>query len=332
MTLSYGNSFPNRFQLPDWAATSLLQPLPRTVRPVRDETLESYLWRLAHANGLNPHYLIDYLKGRPKRQTAPVPAEVVIKVSGQPATSMRYALLELCSQQELAVMKVAGRPRPGSSPMGRKCIRCTQARDIHEPVTCWRRTEDVICLCHRMWVTETGQVDLSGHEEIVQANKQHRKLIRRYGRVTAGRAFRQASSIISEWVGRNLYRELVSERMRRFHGSGWQAALNDPSLLAAEYVPAVALTRLLADPGWKALALDPEGNAVFVAEVRSTVEPSYSWYPYPYWRYVEPLARTLLDEREIADFEAERHRRYHGPELLPWRSEVIGSDELRQDG
>ena len=79
--------------------------------------------------------------------------------------------------------------------------------------------------------------------------------------MAAGRAFRQASSIISEWVGRNLYRELVSERMRRFHGSRWQATLNDPSLLAAEYVPAVALTRLLADSGWKALASDPEGNA-----------------------------------------------------------------------
>lgn len=102
-------------------------------------------------------------------------------------------------------------------------------------------------------------------------------------------------------------------------------------LLAAEYVPAVALTRLLADPAWKALAFDPEGNAVFVAEVRSTVEPSYSWDPYPYWRYIEPLARTLLDEREIGDFDAERQRRYHGSELLPRRGEVIESNELCQD-
>lgn len=331
MTLSQRNPFPDRLQLPDWAATLLLQPLPRTVRPVRDETFESYLWRLAHANGLNPYHLSDYLKGRPKRRDPTIPAEMLIKVSGQPATSMRYAILELCTPQELPSMKVAGRPRPGSSPKGRMCIRCAQARDIHEPVTCWRRTEDVICLHHQRWVAATEQVDLAGHKEVVQANKQHRKLIRRYGREAARRAFMQASSIVSEWIQRDLYREIIFERMCRFKGSRWRVSPDDPSLLAAAYVPAVALTRLLADPGWKALALDPEGNAIFVAEVHSTVAPSYVWNPYPYWRYIEPLARTLLDEREMADFEAEARRKNQWPELPRWRGEVIRSDELCQD-
>jgi hypothetical protein len=33
--------------------------------------------------------------------------------------------------------------------------------------------------------------------------------------------------------------------------------------------------------------------------VRRTVEPGYRWHPYPYWRYIEPLARTLIEEREL---------------------------------
>jgi hypothetical protein len=72
--------------------------------------------------------------------------------------------------------------------------------------------------------------------------------------------------------------------------------MHDPIALVSRYVP--ALTRLLASPTWKALALDPEGNSVFVDEVRRTVEPSYRWNPCPYWRYVEPLAPMLQDEAE----------------------------------
>jgi hypothetical protein len=86
--------------MPGWAAAALLRPLPSTVRPVRDETLESYLWRLANANGLNPHYFTMYVKGS-KKPKAPIPPDAVIKLSGQPANSMRYAILELCTPQEL---------------------------------------------------------------------------------------------------------------------------------------------------------------------------------------------------------------------------------------
>jgi hypothetical protein len=79
----------------------------------------------------------------------------------------------------------------------------------------------------------------------------------------------------------------------------------------------VALTRLLASSRWKALALDPAGNAAFIDEVRRTVEPSYTWNPYPYWRYVEPLARTLQREAKgpQADaWETEFRRKHHMPD------------------
>jgi hypothetical protein len=68
-----GNAFPYWPALPGRAATALQRPLPRSVRPVRDETLESYLWRLASANALNPHYFTMYVKGS-KKPKAPHPA------------------------------------------------------------------------------------------------------------------------------------------------------------------------------------------------------------------------------------------------------------------
>jgi len=217
---------------------------------------------------------------------------------------------ELCSPRELAAI-------PGPAIPGYKCIRCAGTSDIDDLVTCWRRSEDVICLPHRRWTAGAEQLDLTGHYDIVQANKQHRRLIRQHGRAAVNRAFTQASTIIEEWVNRPSYCERFYQIMRRFHGREWRIPRDAPTVLASCYLPTIALTRLLASPGWKTLALDPAGNATFVDEVRRTVEPSYTWNPYPYWRYVEPLARTLQREAEEPEAEAadaEFRRKYNIPD------------------
>lgn len=322
--------------LSEWPAASLLGPLPRTVSPARDETLHSYLRRLASANGMKSWEFTDYVKGS-RKTSAPIPPDVVITLSGQSPHSMRYAILELCSPPELAAMKVAGRPRPGHSTPGPKCTRCagaTGTSDFDGRITCWKRSEDVICLPHRRWTAGPGQLDLTAHADIIQANKQHRRLIRRHGRAAVRNAFAQASSIVEEWVSRPSYCERFYVIMHRFHGREWRVPRNDPTVLASCYPSAVALARLLASPRWKALALDPAGNATFVDEVRRTVEPSYKWNPYPYWRYIEPLARTLQEEAEepaVKAEEAEFRRKYNIPAPLPPPAEVIESGELRHD-
>jgi len=272
MTPPNGGAVPYQRPLPGWAVSCLQRPLPRTVRPVHDETLHSYLGRLAGVNGLNPGYFTDYVRGS-KRRSAPIPPDAVITLSGQAVNSMRYAILELCTARELAAMNVAGRPRPGSSIAGEKCVRCTHARGVYDPVVCWRHSEDVICLVHRRWTTGSGQLDLTAHNDIVLANKRHRQLIRHHGRDAATRAFNQASSIVSEWTERGTYRSRVNEHMRRFHGSGWRVSRDDPALLASQYLPAVALTSLLVSRDWKALASHSKDNTTFVAEVRRTVDP-----------------------------------------------------------
>jgi len=160
------------------------------------------------------------------------------------------------------------------------------------------RSEDVICLPHRRWTSGSAQVDLSAHDDIIKANKQHRRLIRQYGRAVTVPAFNRADHIVREWREGCNYCTRVEERMHRFHGDGWRVSEDDPTLLASYYPTVVALARLLASPKWTALALDSAGNKAFVAEVRRTVEPRYAWAPVPYWRYVEPLARTLLEEQK----------------------------------
>ncbi|MEV6034014.1 hypothetical protein AB0L65_22875 [Nonomuraea sp. NPDC052116] len=313
--------------LGDWLAVSRLQPLPQSITPVHDETVTSYLMRLAQANSMNGYHLIDYLRGSTSPRI-PVPPEVVITTSGQPAQSMRYAILELCSAQELASMSVTGRPRPHSSITFVKCTRCTRARGIYHPVTCWRRAEDVICRRHRRWIAGPTQIDLAGFDDILQANRQHRRLIRRHGRFTVHRAFEQAHSIVDEWATRGYHRGQVDRLMHRFHGPSWRVPPDDSTLQAAKYPPTVALTRLLASPFWKALALDVTGNAMFVQEVRRTAEPDYIWESSSYSRYTDPLRRMFREEPEERALEArqaEHRRAYNLPEPL---SDTIGSDQL----
>jgi hypothetical protein len=71
---------------------------------------------------------------------------------------------------------------------------------------------------HQRWTAASTQLDITGHEEIIQANKQHRRLIRRYGRPAVNPAFAQASSIIEEWALRPSYRDRFSQVMSSFSG------------------------------------------------------------------------------------------------------------------
>lgn len=275
-----------------WPAAALLRPLPCTVAPVHDEIADSYLGRLARANSMKPPELARCVKASTDI------SETVITLSGQPPASMRYAILELCSPRELAAMNITGRPRPGYSTRGGKCARCARTSD---PVTCWKRSEDAICLRHQRWTVGNYQLDLAGHEDIIRAGRQHRQMIRQHGRAAAGPAFTRACRIIAEWASRGHYNHRFGQLIRRFHDRGQPVPFNDPAISVASYLPAVALTRLLVSPRWKALALHPAGNDKFVDEVRRTVEPTYKWDPSPRWRYVDPLVRALKRDARSPD-------------------------------
>lgn len=99
---------------------------------------------------------------------------------------------------------------------------------------------------------------------------QYRKLIRQYGRAVVIGALTQANTILRERAERRSYRTGVDQRMVRFHGRQPKVDKQDPTLLASYYIPAVALTRLLASPGWKALALNPVATPNSPAAGQST--------------------------------------------------------------
>jgi hypothetical protein len=284
-----------------WPVTA--QPLPRPVRPVLDETATSYLHRLCQANCLAQEALSRRLR---EHRDAPLQVGLLATLSGQRPEVLHYAMLELCTSQELASMHVAGRPRPGA--IGTfKCRLCTHSRQVTDWVKCWRRAEDVICHQHCRWTAghdEEG-LDLTRQPDILQANRRHRRLINRYGRRAVFNAFTQASEICNEWIERHRFTGHADfgRRMRLFLGPGWRADFSQPAVSAALYPQVVSLTRLLASPYWRPLAVrDQAGNEAFVAELRRTVRPGYTWNPNPYHRYFEPIVRLYRDEQDSAEY------------------------------
>jgi hypothetical protein len=103
--------------------------LPRTVSPAPDETLSSYLGRLARANSMR-HWEFDRYVRASRRISDPFPPEAVITRSGQDPGSVRYAILELCTPAELSswVARVPPRRSRRLSRDRTRCPRCPASR------------------------------------------------------------------------------------------------------------------------------------------------------------------------------------------------------------
>ncbi|MFI6457043.1 TniQ family protein [Streptosporangium amethystogenes] len=296
-----------------------LQPLPRPVTPYPDETLPSYLHRLARANRLDAGWLRGYL-ANDHRKAAKVPADRLAALSGIPERTLRYAILELCSAEELADMKIDGRPAPTYG-VAVACHLCTLARGCQQEVIYRRQHENVICLRHRRWTgtatfgPSSSQLDLSHQPEILHAAKRHRRLIRRHGQERVNYyAYYDAERIWQQWPNKIAWDEGFYRRMRIFHGDGWSVAKDDATIHAAAYPQIIALTRLLASPYWRVAALEnlPRPRR-FVAELRRTVAPAYFWFPERPYGHYEPLAAWINQELQ----------QQNGPDLADYRDAEI---------
>jgi hypothetical protein len=281
----------------------MLRPLPRLVAPFRDETITSYLHRLAEPNHIDPAGLRCLLAGS-DRTDAPVPLGRLAAVTGIPSRSLACAMPQICTAAELSGLHVRGRPRarPGwAFPACRPCA-------AGQPVTRWALHDVVVCSRHHRWISRYHeQPDLTGQPEILHAHRRHRRLIRRHGRDPVMRAFRDAQHICIGWRLDGLPDPGFGRCMEIFCGPGWddRDEWTPQTLDAATYPQSVALARLLASPYWRARILGTgwAGHDEFTAELQRTVAPSYAWdyRPRPRWRRNrdDPLLEWRLQTRRL---------------------------------
>ena len=274
----------------------MLRPLPQLVAPFRDETISSYLARLAAANRLTPAALRALLAGNHRKDT-PVPLARLAAVTGLPPAALALAMPQICTPGELAGLHITNRPRARKDWSLIACRHCTAGH----PVTRWALHDDLVCARHRRWISQDqAQPDLTTQPDILTAHRRHRRLIRRHGRDTVMRAFRDADYICIRWRLDGIPDSSFDHRMEIFHGPGWRDRDDDDgiqTLDAATYPQSVALARLLASPHWREQILRTRWPDEFAAEVSRTVAPGYTWDNYPRIRWRRDTLDPLLEWR-----------------------------------
>ncbi|WP_431985432.1 hypothetical protein [Streptomyces qinglanensis] len=165
----------------------IARPLPHTVTPFRNETVESYTQRLAAANQTKPRLLHT-----PSRwiQCPLNELELLEVLSGQPRTTLAWALPELrhhapdIAPPPKATFRKA--PRFGVTTRF-ACRRCVWRSGGTRPVVVHVRSHfENVCTKHGLWIgggvaTAREQLDLRRVPEIVQAQITLNRLIRRHG-------------------------------------------------------------------------------------------------------------------------------------------------------
>ena len=281
----------------------MLRPLPRVAAPFSDETVTSYLHRLAGPNHIDPAALRSLL-ARSNRKDAPVPLSRLAAVTGIPGRLLGYAMPQICTAAELSGLHVRHRPRARPGWTFPACRACAAG----QPVTRWALHDDVVCYRHRRWISKHHeQPDLTGQPEILRAYRRHRRLIRRHGRDPVMRALRDAQHICTGWRLDGLRDPGFDRRMEIFRGPGWDepGEWAPHAFDAAAYPQSVAQARLLASPYWRERILGTgwAGHDEFTAEVLRTVTPDYAWdyRPHPRWRRDrdDPLLEWRLNTRRL---------------------------------
>lgn len=269
---------------------------------MHDETITSYLARLAHANRLDPDALRVHVTAD-KRKTAPVPVGVLCTLSGQSERALRLAIPELNTTAELAALPATN--RTGTTGGDRPACRlCAAARGHTGQPRCRNRPEDIVCLRHRRWLSDGDdtadprQPDLTGVPAVLSANLAHRRLIRSHGHPATAEAFTLAREICRHWHERREHQQQYFELMAILRPGRTQTSATDPAAFAARYPQTVAVTRLLASPHWRGTAQQGWPRPTqFIAELRRTAAPQFRWnLDYPHGPR-EPLIKVIINDR-----------------------------------
>ena len=154
----------------------VLSRLPIAVAPAQQETVASYLTRLANLHGLPLRELWEPISvPRPGGRRRDVLADRLAAVTGHRREHLVRALPELHPAPGWSALR--HQPQPG-------CRRC-DARHPGGPVTHLLPHHRYVCTRHRYWVgppdIDQPATALGGLDDIVRAQRHHLRLLCRHG-------------------------------------------------------------------------------------------------------------------------------------------------------
>lgn len=236
------------------------QPLPRTIPLFHNETLDSFLHRLATANHLPVDQLLPLLKiSRTKKTPANTLLQPLAIAAGVRQRALELALPEFLGTDATDQPGAIGRPRSDlhAAICRPACRRCTHAAGITMTVTCWTTHDRNVCLRHRLWIGDgignaDEQVDVSRLPDTLRAQKHHRNLMARHGRRWVRNAYLNSQKIYFNWLQQSADPFDLLDTARRILADGTGNPPSPDLTLAMVFHPkVVALAGLLAGREWE---------------------------------------------------------------------------------
>lgn len=304
------------------------QRLPVPVSPMCSETLNSYLRRVMDQNLLRPGWL-------PQLSRQPHFVTDLVELTGLTERGLVTALPELRTPHAVERWPhLVGRvsKRAGIRSACRHCA-AAQTQSRSQPVTVFASHEQVLCAVHQQWTGSSAlrcdaqqQFSVRLCPDIARAHRQHRSLIRRWGRGPTYSGFTAAVTCFSQWSGwPAVSRALDTQQRRRRLGVPEEAPSMLPRQAAAWYPNAVALSDVIISLRYEAAVGRKSPAATVIAEslvrlqgIVPGLSPSGA---------SDPFRQAILGELDTPPDEVEVAPSNHSHESLCYRKDDGGNVE-----
>ncbi|GAA2635535.1 hypothetical protein [Streptomyces axinellae] len=245
----------NRWQRP-------VRPLPLRARPMQDESVVSFVMRLAAANDFPPTLLFrtigncvpgKHVLHRDAILKAPAVDRLGI-LSRTPADHLGRALPGLRHTPTYV-------PLPVTTPTIRffrlpypmlACRTCTLRHGPATAVAWEHRGRDharYVCTTHRRWINSTPQFHLTAAPEVVSAQHEYDQLADRYDQSRAFFGLFQAWNVTTRWLQERRHPALLQRWTTRAKSIGAAG----PASAVSRFLEMTRLAELLVHPGWREL-------------------------------------------------------------------------------
>jgi hypothetical protein len=252
------------------------QLLPVQVRPVGGETVVSYVFRLANANGFARPTLLLRAIGEPIANnvhagilehhdiTLNTPALArLAALTGRPTASLGKTLPNLgaaCTDRRLSSTTEPLINAFSSAAIRGHCQHCIAQIPGHPDIRVHRRSAPAICRRHHRWVDTTrqypNQVDLANNIEIITAHRRFERLLSTVDDPTwARQQLWRTTGIVTEWHYCRDPQSVSHAIVEHLHAHWDKRAETLPSSASATSLlvmpEAVALAEILCDLEWR---------------------------------------------------------------------------------
>lgn len=302
------------------------QLLPVRVRPIGGETVVSYVFRLADANGFGRPTLLVRAIGEPIANNvhagilehhditlnAPALARLAA-FTGRSTASLGKTLPSLgtaCTDRRLS-----GTTEPllnvfSSAAIRGHCQHCIARIPGHPNVRVHRRSAPAICRRHHRWVDTTrqypNQVDLANNIEIITAHRRFQRLLATVDDPTwARQQLCRTTGIVTEWR-HHRDRQSVAHAIAEHLHARWDTraeTLSFPGSTTSLLVmpEAVALAEILCDRQWRrhvAMANGYDLVQFYRLVARRLGQPTKLGDRLAYSHRIDPLKRWIIEYRK----------------------------------